>query len=71
MTAYALHGDRERCIDAGMDDYISKPIHLQQLQLTLDKHISPISAIPSSFSPGVREINGTVSFTSNDFEMFQ
>ena len=37
MTAYAMKGDKERCMDAGMDDYISKPIKPKKLYELLDK----------------------------------
>lgn len=40
MTAEALAGDRERCIEAGMDDYISKPIEQEALKEILDKHLA-------------------------------
>lgn len=39
MTAYAMEGDRETCIDAGMDDYLSKPFTIEQLQEKLNKWI--------------------------------
>jgi len=37
MTAHAMKGDEERCIQAGMDDYLSKPIHLVSLLEMLEK----------------------------------
>lgn len=37
MTANALPGDRERCIEAGMDDFVSKPITVESVRLVLKK----------------------------------
>jgi len=36
MTAYAMKGDRERCLEAGMDNYIAKPINSKQLFELID-----------------------------------
>jgi two-component system sensor histidine kinase/response regulator len=41
LTANALSGDKERCLQAGMDDYISKPLSLIELHTQLTKWIAP------------------------------
>ena len=37
LTANAMHGDRERCLAAGMNDYVSKPIRVEDLQHAFDR----------------------------------
>jgi CheY-like chemotaxis protein len=52
ITANALQGDRERCLAAGMDDYISKPFSQQALADTLGRWIAlPRPSPPSQANP--------------------
>jgi len=49
MTANAMTGDREKCLKAGMDDYLSKPVRPEAVQAAL-KHWGPVAKNPAARS---------------------
>jgi len=40
MTASAIQGDREKCLDAGMNNYLAKPVRVQTLKTLLETYLS-------------------------------
>ena len=51
MTAYALAGDKARCLEAGMDDYIAKPVYPRILEGVLEKWLAANTPVTADSAP--------------------
>jgi CheY-like chemotaxis protein len=54
LTANAMAGDRERCLAGGMDDYISKPVSLDKLQVAIERWIHGRASESTEAASGAR-----------------
>jgi len=58
MTAHALKGDRERCLEAGMDAYIAKPISARELEQTIADLTGRKHRPPTTLPSGTDDVSG-------------
>jgi len=55
MTANAMKGDQKRCLAAGMDDYIAKPVRSRELFATLEKYAPSTGSASAAAAPSGKQ----------------
>jgi HPt (histidine-containing phosphotransfer) domain-containing protein len=66
MTAGAMDRDRERCFEAGMDDYLVKPVNLEELERVLSKWLAADRSREKEDGAGGSRFHGTAGRTGED-----
>ncbi len=70
LTAHAMMGDKERCIEAGMDDYLSKPIRSEELFHMIENLLGTAVASKSeAAAPDAVDSNGLLDYFHGDKEL--
>lgn len=65
LTANAMLGDREKCLESGMDDYLSKPVRLEDLQGALERSLASLHQDTDALSS---PITNTTHISANKLE---
>ena len=66
MTANAMQGDRERALEAGMDDYVPKPIKAEELEAVLERWVSPQESSQPDTGAPMNDAKPTISGDEED-----